>query len=612
MSHETFAQDDIARFLNEFFTCIKVDREEFPDVDDWLMSVVQTTSGRGGWPMTVFMTPDKEPFFAGTYFPLEDRGSFPGFRTLTRRIVELWSHDREPLISSAKALTDSVVLASNPLPVFGGWSKAETLSYAIGEILDEFRLERDRESSAPKFPPHAALMLLQRLADPEVDELIDTMLRRIVCGGIHDHVGGGFHRYSTDSEWKLPHFEKMLYDNALLLSSLAEWKNPYAGIVIRKTISFLLTEMRLKDGTFASALNADSLDPTTGIDEEGAYYVWSLVELKQVLGDRAETLIRAISASQEGNYCEESTGHVSGLNVLHFGEAVPFGFEPEFELLKQARSRRTAPVRDSKAIASWNGMTVIALLKTGEVAAATRCLTSWLRASQRFGGLPHVLYESVPSGKGFVDDLAWMFLAVQCFEKSTGDTRFSDWQTDLLRRLHVFADSRNGGFMMGESSISGFVSKQVLDTPIPSPTSVAIKVLLECGALDQASFHLDRLHYWMLRAPTSCASLVEALLLSPIENEPEISIIVQGEIAMIQLRADLKFNLDESSPIKASSESDSIRFDCVPRLNDSRTASIRLPAGIRFVDIEYDVCSDSVCFPTRAARVLLDPANVSE
>ena len=328
MAHESFEDFEVASVLNRSYVSIKVDREERPDVDEAYMTAVQLQSGRGGWPMTVLMTPNGDPFFAGTYFPKQDRGQYPGFLSILRQIEELWTRDRAKVEEAARDFRDSLEEAlRRPAPTASGTLDAAFLERAIETIAAEFDPVHGGFGGAPKFPPHTTLKFLLAAAEspllnPDTRERAREMahqtLEQIALGGIHDHVGGGFHRYSTDAVWLVPHFEKMLYDNALLLGNFSRAAKQSEGArrelfesAAKGIVRWLREEMTTSDGLFGSALDADSEG------EEGKFYVWTKAEIEAALGDRADEFCQAYDITEEGNYRDEATGRPTGANIPH-------------------------------------------------------------------------------------------------------------------------------------------------------------------------------------------------------------------------------------------------------------------------------------------------------
>lgn len=379
MEHESFEDPHIADILNRNFVCIKVDREERPDVDDIYMTAVQLLAGRGGWPMSVFLTPEGEPFFAGTYYPPEI------FAQIARQLADAYQNRRDEVLQSAREIAGVIqqVAAARYEQLAG-----EPDPRIVGNYLQQMRQHFDSIhggfGGAPKFPPNTAFPVLFWLAENVGSEdALQMALRTLdamALGGIRDHIGGGFHRYSTDAEWLLPHFEKMLTDNAQLGWAYAEayslTGNALYGEVAQQIYDWALREMRVEGGAFASAIDADSEG------EEGKYYTWTLGEIRQVLPPAlADLFCNVYSIRPDGNYREEATGQLTGRNIPHLRAplleiAAELGMTPidlqdkmntAREMLLQARLQRVPPLRDDKVLAGWNGLMIESLAYAGLV-----------------------------------------------------------------------------------------------------------------------------------------------------------------------------------------------------------------------------------------------------
>jgi uncharacterized protein YyaL (SSP411 family) len=381
MERESFENEEIARFLNSHWVSIKVDREERPDVDDVYMTAVQLTSGRGGWPLSAFLLPDRRPFFAGTYFPPDDRHGRPGFLSLLRRLDAAWREKREDLEGRAVEIAREVVAASGlaargaPEPLSLG--SLGLLGAALSRLFDS---EHGGFGDAPKFPPHLALAWLLRrgaAGDAAARAMAEATLEAMALGGIRDHLGGGFHRYSTDAEWFLPHFEKMLTDNAQLL---AVYARAYALTgrdlfhrVARETGEYLLREMTGPEGGFFAATDADSEG------EEGKYFVWDPSEIQDVLGkDDGKYFCEWYGVRPEGNFRDEATGRFTGRSILFLSKKISVLDEERLAPLRAAllaaRARRVPPALDDKRVAGWNALAVSGLAIAGRILNEVRFL----------------------------------------------------------------------------------------------------------------------------------------------------------------------------------------------------------------------------------------------
>ncbi|MGW3631311.1 thioredoxin domain-containing protein [Streptomyces sp. NPDC005122] len=368
MAHESFEDEATAAYLNEHFVSVKVDREERPDVDAVYMEAVQAATGQGGWPMTVFLTPEAEPFYFGTYFPPAPRHGMPGFRQILEGVHGAWTERREEVAEVAEKIVRDLggremSFGDDQVP------GEEELAGALLGLTREYDASRGGFGGAPKFPPSMVVEFLLRHHARTGSEGALQMARdtceRMARGGIYDQLGGGFARYSVDREWAVPHFEKMLYDNALLCRVYAHlWRatgSELARRIALETADFMVSELRTAEGGFASALDADS-DDGSGRHVEGAYYVWTPEQLREVLGDDAELAAEYFGVTAEGTFEEGSSVlQLPQREIVFDGEKVA-GMR---RLLLAARSDRPAPGRDDKVVAAWNGLAVAALAETG-------------------------------------------------------------------------------------------------------------------------------------------------------------------------------------------------------------------------------------------------------
>ena len=503
MAHESFEDDEVAALLNDRFVNVKVDREERPDVDAVYMRAVQAMTGHGGWPMSVFITPDGEPFYAGTYWPRERRHGMPSFPQVAQAASEAWQERREEVVESAGSIASTLAQHRDAEP-------AATIDVTVADEAARVLVARgwDRErggfGGAPKFPQAMTIewLLLRHVRTGNEEELgaavhsLDAMAR----GGIHDQLGGGFARYSTDAAWLVPHFEKMLYDNALLLSAYATATaisdDPELARVTRSTATYLLTELATEDGVFVSATDADS----EGV--EGRYFVWSYDELTEVLDHldvEVERWTRFLGVRPDGNW--------EGVNVLH--EPVPRArfaeeegldresFDAEWERVRTAllerRGARVPPGVDDKVLTDWNALTVRGLVRAGLlldepdwIAAAERAAT-YLHEQHVVGG---ALHHTSKAGRvaipGFLDDHALLALADLELFQATGDPVWFARGLALAEAAHErFHDLDDGGwFQTAEDDPSLYLRpKESWDNAVPAGTSVMVEVCLLLAGL---------------------------------------------------------------------------------------------------------------------------------
>src|SRR5262245_44985245 len=381
MEHESFENADVAAVLNAGFVSIKVDREERPDVDRVYMTFVQSTTGSGGWPMTVFLTPDPRPFFGGTYFPPSSKWGRPGFIDLLGEIGRVWTHDRARVDYASAELFDRLKAVAGA----DGRSHAEATiadADALSEGVEQYQMAFDRRrggfGDAPKFPRPSELLFLLREhartgAQAPLTMTADT-LRAMALGGMRDHVGGGFHRYSVDGDWRVPHFEKMLYDQAQLVLAYLETAqatgNAFFSAVAEDTLAYVARDMRDPEGGFYSAEDADSVPPEGGLKKEGAFYVWSDAEIGALLGDRAAVVRARFGIEPRGNAPSDPHGEFDGVNILYTAQPIEdvaagtgksvdevvAALGEARQILFDARKERPRPHLDDKVLTSWNGM----------------------------------------------------------------------------------------------------------------------------------------------------------------------------------------------------------------------------------------------------------------
>jgi uncharacterized protein YyaL (SSP411 family) len=478
MEHESFSDAETAALMNARFVCVKVDREERPDVDALYMEAVQLMSGHGGWPLNVFLTPDQEPFFGGTYWPPEPRHGMPSFRQVLSQVAEIWTARRGEVSDVAARLSERLREGAL-LSGAGAVVDEALLDSAVARMRESYDASNGGFGGAPKFPPHCAIEFLLRRGEREMSG--DT-LRAMALGGLCDQVGGGFARYCVDATWTVPHFEKMLYDNALLARAyLHGWQvlgEPLFGRTCRETLDFCLRELRAPDGGFYCSLDADSEG------EEGRFYVWTVAELREVLGERAEEAIAYFGASEAGNF-EGST------NVLVGHGREPADRSEVREMLLEARSRRVRPGLDDKWIASWNGLMIAALAEAGAVLEEPRYVDAALAAAE-------FVWERMRDGEGrllrsfgspvlgFLEDHAFLLEAFLTVYEATFDERYFAWAGELAEALlDRFHDSERGGFFTSALDGEPLIArrKELEDQPIPSGSSSAAMGLLRLAAL---------------------------------------------------------------------------------------------------------------------------------
>ena len=489
MEHESFEDPDTAAFMNEHFVCIKVDREERPDIDSIYMEAVQGMTGHGGWPLTAFLDPEGVPFYGGTYFPPEPGRGLPSLRMVMEAVVESWSTQRERIRASAARIREQLgaVARIEPSadPLSGG-----TVDAAIKGLRTMADMRHGGFGGAPKFPPSSALELLLARG---VTDVVELTLDSMAYGGIYDQVGGGFARYSVDDVWLVPHFEKMVYDNALLARVyLHGWQalghEPWRS-VCEQTLVWALREMRGPEGGFHSSLDADS------DGEEGRFYVWTPDEIREALdaaglGDAADEFFAYYGVTPEGNFEGRTILHVPGGPEAR----APDGLDALKRALYTHRSRRTWPAKDDKRLTSWNALMVSALADAGAslpcgeyLDAAVACAEFiWRDLRDERGSLLRTYRDGEARLAGYLEDYAYLVEALLTLYEATFEVRWFDAAretADLM--IDLFADPDRGGFFTTARNHERLIArrKDVDDHPIPSGNSSAAYGLLRLAAL---------------------------------------------------------------------------------------------------------------------------------
>ena len=507
MAHESFEDAATADLMNRWFVSIKVDREERPDVDRVYMDAVQAMTGRGGWPMTVFLTPGREPFFAGTYFPPTDRPGHPSFRRVLEAVHEAWDQHRPDLEEQGRRLAASIAVEPRSLPALPG---RETLEQAYTAIRDEFDPRFGGFGGAPKFPQAPTLEFLLRIHRepwaPEALPMVVATLREMAGGGIRDHIGGGFARYSVDAAWAVPHFEKMLYDNAQLLRLYAHaaraGRDPALAVVAAEIAAYLQDDLLLSEGGFASGEDADSAGG------EGTFYVFTQDEVAAAAGVAAGPVLAALGVTPEGNF--EGGNVLSRRNPGAVAEqwglspsALEVAIDTTLANLKVTRRARPRPGRDDKVIAAWNGLAVRALAEAaaalGDPAmlVAARRTARFVLEEMRVGDRLHRSWRQGRLGPdGFCDDYATMALGCFALFQATGEELWFESGAELTAAtVERFADPDGPGFFATAHDAEPLVArpKNLFDLPTPSDNSLAAEALLHMAAFTGDSQWWDRL-----------------------------------------------------------------------------------------------------------------------
>ncbi len=534
MAHESFADPAVAAVMNANFVCIKVDREERPDLDEVYMAALQAMGQQGGWPLSAWLLPDGRPFYGGTYFPPQDAHGRPGFRRVCEQLAKAWREQRQEIIDGAGKLSDHLqqVLAPELTP---GEPTAELLAGVLPQAEQQYDAEHGGFGRAPyfapKFPPPRQLQVLLGLGGDRARAMVQATLAAMRAGGMYDQLGGGFHRYSTDREWLVPHFEKMLYDNALLvpcyLDAAAELALPDHAATARATLDYLLREMQHPGGAFFASQDAQS----EGV--EGKFFVWRREQFTELLGDDADLAARHFGVTEAGNW--------EGQNVLVRGaaaaalaagtEQLPAAVEARLEHARQvlcaARDRRVHPATDDKILCAWNGLTIRAFAAGYRQLGDERYLVA-ARAAADF-----VLREMVHDGRcrrswhsgkapqpGFLDDHTLLAEGLLALFEVDSDPRWLTAARDLLHTVQTHFAAADGGFYYTADDQPTAVarSRSAFDSATPSGTASVAQALLRAGLLlaDEtlyaAGVETLRAHRPLLAdAPSAVPSLVLAL-----------------------------------------------------------------------------------------------------
>jgi uncharacterized protein len=485
MERESFEDTDTAKLMNERFVCVKVDREERPDVDALYMEAVQGMTGHGGWPLTVFLTPEGLPFYGGTYFPPQERPGMPSFTHVLLAMAEAWSEQGEEIRASGERVRERLSGGAQLRAAAEPMDDA-LLTDAIDRLRGSFDAVNGGFGGAPKFPQASVLEFLMVSGEREMSL---CTLHSMAGGGIHDQIGGGFHRYAVDERWTVPHFEKMLYDNALLARAYLhgyELSGDEALLeVCHDTLDWALREMRGPEGGFYSALDADS----DGV--EGRFYVWTVAELQSVLGEDADAAIRWFGATGDGNFVGEGgpSSPEPGLNVLEDrGPAPDVQTRKRIrEKLLDARAERTRPGLDDKRLTSWNALMISALAEAGYMDAAVECAEFVLgELRDRNGGLLRTFSASEAKIGAYLEDYAFLLEALIALFEATCEERWLSEATGLADELiERFSDPENGGFFSTATDGEALIArrKELEDSPIPAGGSSAALGLLRLAQL---------------------------------------------------------------------------------------------------------------------------------
>jgi len=633
MAHESFEDPEVAKLINDTFVPIKVDREERPDIDKVYMRVCQVLTGSGGWPLTIFMTPDKEPFYAGTYFPKESRFGRTGLIDLIHKIKDLWETERTELLNGTQQIINAIQNATGEKP--GDKLDKKILKRAYNQLSMSFDETYGGFGTAPKFPsPHNLLFLLRiwkRTNNSHALEMVEKTLKEMRKGGIYDQIGFGFHRYSTDQKWLVPHFEKMLYDQALLAIVYLEvyqiTKQRLFAKTAREIFSYILRDMTSPEGGFYSAEDADS----EGV--EGKFYVWTKEEIYNLLNDKDAKLISNVfNVEDEGNYLEEATKKKMGRNILHLKK--PFSnlaenmgineneLKQKLEELRKKvfkqRENRIHPGKDDKILTDWNGLMIAALAKGSRILGDNKYLNAAIKAfdfikftmKDENGRLLHRYRDENAEIKAFIDDYAFLIWGILELYEATFDPSYLNQALELNDELisHFWDDYIGGFYFTADDSEDLIVrQKEIYDGAIPSGNSMSMLNLLKLSYITGNSDFEEK------------AGLISRIFSDKIKNNP---------VAFTQLMVAVDFTVGPSYSLVISGEKESlntkelinaINKKFLPNLtivfrptNEPSPKIDQYAEYIQYFDEQDNkatayVCVDKSCKkPTNDAKIMLD------
>lgn len=558
MTRESFSDSEVAGILNQHFVSIKVDREERPDIDSVYMAVCTALTGSGGWPLTIIMTPDRKPFFAGTYFPRNGRYGRPGLLELLAKVAELWQKNRDNLIQAA----DDITAEMQPRPAPKGEFSQNTLDRGYRFLKETFDTEHGGFGAAPKFPTPVNLMFLLRYyrakgEEPMALKMVEDTLASLRRGGIYDQIGFGFHRYSTDKRWLVPHFEKMLYDNALLALVYLECgqttKKPFYGRVAEEILTYLQRDMLSPEGAFYSAQDADSEG------QEGRFYTWSREQIKAVLDEpAAELFCRSYGITREGNFEEglnipNLLGQASGTISIAGGPKKDdeAALEEARQALLRAREQRIHPGRDEKILTGWNGLAIAAMARAagvlgnaGLLQAADRCAAFIAANLTRSDGRLLAVYTNGKAAyPAYLDDYAFLVWGLlDLWESGFNPVHLAEAMRLTQQQIDLFWNQNEGGFFFTGSDAEALIIRErdAYDGVTPSGNSVSALNLLRLSRItgreelaEKAVALIDSFSGRAGNSPQGHLFLLAAWLLA---QTPPLEVVIAGDPSQTNTR----------------------------------------------------------------------------
>jgi uncharacterized protein YyaL (SSP411 family) len=644
MEHESFENAETAALLNKNFICIKVDREERPDVDRVYMAFLLAATGSGGWPMSVWLTPDRKPFFGGTYFPPENRDGYPGFPTVIKRVAEQWRTERDHLVQQSDQIIKALERDARAGAEKDGLSVADLRRRGLVEAEHAFDRQQGGFWTAPKFPQPVMLEFLLDVAATADGSARESGLRMMVktlqamaAGGLHDQLGGGFHRYSVDARWRLPHFEKMLYDQAQLanvyLSAAQLTGDSSLRATAEDTLRYVRERLTDPEGGFYTAEDADSVDPGNPEKRrEGAYYVWTAREIEKILEPKeAQIFGFAHGVTAKGNVTEMGNAELAGMNVLYRAhsleetsakfdlsrEAVESSLSRAALRLRQARDQRPRPPRDDKIVAAWNGLMISAFARAGQIWGEASYTRDAERAAEflqahLFDGTNGRLARSYRAGVrddgGFAEDYSCVIQGLLDLYESTFEVRWLEWAIQLQeKQIALFNDEHDGGFF---SSVAGDHNvvlrlKEDNEGAEPAASSVAVRNLVRLAEM----LHRDE---WRDLALRTARAYGTQLKKAPLEMPQMLASIgwLEGSPKLVLIHGETRFantsTLMNEVQKRFLPRRVLVRIDSKSReFFESKVPLVRdFPRGEEEMATAY-VCENFVCqLPTRDPVVL--------
>ena len=583
MEHESFENADIAALLNRDFVSIKVDREERPDVDRVYMAFVQATTGSGGWPMTVFLTPELKPFYGGTYFPPTSKWGRPGFAELLTELARVWKEDRPKVNEAASELTERLKSVTAGAQAENEVADTESLEQGVEQFQMAFDRRHGGFGGAPKFPRPSELLFLlrehaRRQAQPPLFIVTET-LRAMALGGMRDHVGGGFHRYSVDAEWRVPHFEKMLYDQAQLVLAYVEaaqaTSDDFFATVAEDTLHYVLRDMTSPDGGFYSAEDADSVPPEQASvanphKTEGAFYIWSDAEIASILGADAGVARRRFGILPDGNAPHDPHAEFTGKNLLFISETIEevavrtsqtsddvvAALGRIRQKLFDARKTRPRPHLDDKVLTAWNGLMIAAFARAGRALKTSTDAPRYVAAAQKaatfirehlWDGSTKTLLRRYRDGEaaidGYAEDYSYLVFGLLELFQATGDAEWLEWAIALQQRQdELFWDAADGAWFSttGKDPSVLLRLKEDYDGAEPAASSVSALNVLTLAHLTGDAAYRDKAGRTLARygRRVGAAARVVPFMLCALSawHAPSMQVVVVGGQTSPQVR----------------------------------------------------------------------------